>query len=362
LRSAVRQLRDSAPLVDELLSEQRGGNARLETMATTMHLAQQAIETRDRLAEQRANDARLETAHSIQALKGTLDNLNSGIDKTKELSAIVAEYASKLLQARALPLGDEVLARSPFGWLLLPAEDISLVEAMLETGGSLEPGTTAVVQALLEPGDTAVDVGANVGVLALVMARSVASEGRVLAVEPTPRTAGLLRRTCAVAGLEKIIRIEECAAGAKDGVGLLSIGATSGHNSLLPLEKTTGGVEVRLRPIDALLPSGDTPALIKIDVEGSELDVWRGMERLLRETPGVAVIIEFAPGHVRRSGVTIEAWFDTLTAPGFVPWEIDEAMGTIRPLRSSGLEDISSMNLLLLRNPPTRWPRLRVAI
>ena len=125
--------------------------------------------------------------------------LHLSVDKTQELSAIAVEYSSKLLQARAVPLGDEVLARSPFGWLLLPSEDLRLVAAMLETGGSLEPGTAAVVQALLEPNDLAIDVGANVGALSLAMARSVAPHGRVLAIEPTPRTAKLLRRTCALA-------------------------------------------------------------------------------------------------------------------------------------------------------------------
>ena len=217
------------------------------------------------------------------------------------------------------------------------------------------------MQALLEPNDLAIDVGANVGALSLAMARSVAPHGRVLAIEPTPRTAKLLRRTCALAGLEQIIQIEECAVGAKDGTAMLSIGATCGHNSLLPLDKATDSIEVRVRPLDALLPSETRPALVKIDAEGFELEVWRGMERLLREAPDLAVIVEFGPSHLLRSGVTIEAWFEALTAPGFTPWEIDEASGTIRPLRSSGLQDVFSMNLLLLRDLPSRWPRLRIA-
>jgi hypothetical protein len=120
-------------------------------------------------------------------------------------------------------------------------------------------------------------------------------------------------------------------------------------------------VEVLVRPLDALLASGDHPALLKIDAEGFELDIWRGMERLLRETSHLAIIVEFGPAHLLRSGVTIETWFETLIAPGFTPWEIDEVSGTIRPLRSSGLQDVFSINLLLLRDPPSRWPRLRVA-
>jgi FkbM family methyltransferase len=352
-------------------AEQQASNAQLGTMADAIQMLKRTVEglnlSVDKLnlsvnAEQQANNAQLVTmADTIQMLKRTVEGLNLSVDKTQELSTVAVEYSSKLLQTRAVPLGDEVLARSPFGWLLLPSEDLPLVGAMLESGGSLEPGTAAVAQALLEPDDLAIDVGANVGALSLAMARSVAPHGRVLAIEPTPRTAKLLRRTCALAGLEQIIQIEECAVGATNGTAMLAIGATCGHNSLLPLDKATDNIKVRVRPLDALLPSETRPALVKIDAEGFELEVWRGMERLLRETPNLAVIVEFGPSHLLRSGVTIEAWFEALTAPGFTPWEIDEASGTIRPLRSSGLQDVFSMNLLLLRDLPSRWPRLRIA-
>jgi FkbM family methyltransferase len=294
-------------------------------------------------------------------LNREVDGLTLIVKKSQELSALAAEYSSKLLHARSIPLGEEVLARSPFGWLLLPSEDLRLIQAMLETGGLLEPGTVAVTQALLEPDDFAVDVGANVGTLAIAMARSVAPRGRVLAIEPTPRTAKLLQRTCMLTSLEQIIQLEECAVGAKDGTAKLAIGVTSHHNSLLPLDEATNSVEVRVRPLDALVPAGSRPVLVKIDAEGFELEVWRGMQRLLRETPHLAVIVEFGPSHLLRSAVTIEDWFAALTAPGFTPWEIDEASGTIRPLRSSGLQDVFSMNLLLLRDQPSRWPRLRLA-
>ena len=260
-----------------------------------------------------------------------------------------------------MALGDEVLARSPFGWLLLPAEDLRLVAAMLETGGVLEPGTVAVLQALLEPGNFAVDVGAHVGTLTLAMARSVGPTGHVLAIEPTPRSAALLRRTSVLASLDPVIKVEECAAGGAEGRANLAIGVTSGHNSLMPLSEATNSIEVRVRALDALLPAGPRPVLVKIDAEGAELEVWRGMKRLLDEAPDLAVIVEFGPSHLARSGVTIESWLKALTAPGFTPWEIDETTKSIRPLRSSGLAEIFSMNLLLLRRDPSRWSRLRLA-
>jgi FkbM family methyltransferase len=363
-------LRDVLSSQQAINAEQYSINAQIRTMSDALEaLKDTIVQTRDLASPIRTMSDTLEALKDTVAQTrdlalptgGLLEGLTQSVDKTRELSAAAVEYSSTLLQARAVPLGDEVLARSPFGWLLLPSEDLPLIVHMLETRGSPEPGTVAVAQAILEPNDLAIDVGANVGSLAVAMARSVAPHGRVLAIEPTPRTAKLLRRTCAILGLEQIIQVEECAVGAKDGTAKLAIGVTSGHNSLLPLDEATNSVEVLVRPLDALVSSGSRPALVKIDAEGFELEVWRGMERLVRDTPNLAVIVEFGPSHLLRSGVTIETWFELLMAPGFTPWEIDEVSGTIRPLRSSGLQDVFSINLLLLRDSPSRWPRLRIA-
>jgi FkbM family methyltransferase len=285
----------------------------------------------------------------------------------RRISIGVDESRSAQLLRELLARQDEVNARlermatDVQSLQSMPPSDLSMVEMVLEAGGWLKPGTTTVVQALLEPNDFAVDIGANVGALTLAMARSVAPAGRVLAIEPTPRTVALLKQASAMAGLDRIIRVEECAAGKADGKALLSVGDTSRRNSLVPLERA-GGIEVQVRSLDEILPGGELPALVKIDVEGFELEVWRGMERILREAPNLAVIVDLDPDRVRRSDMTIAAWLAILTAPGFTPWEINETSGTIRPLRPSGLQDAGTMNLLLLQHPPSRWPRLRVAV
>jgi FkbM family methyltransferase len=299
---------------------------------------------------------------SQQVISAQLEMLKRGLDRVQYLSAAAVEFSSKGHQTGAVSLGAEVLAYSPFGWLLLPSEDLRLVAIMLETGGLPAPGTVAVIQALLEPNDLAIDVGAHVGAISIAMARSVGPHGRILAIEPTPRSATLLRRTCVLADLERTIQIEQCAIGAEDGTANLALGVTSAHNSLLPRGGATDSVEVQVRSLDSLLPAGSCPALVKIDAEGFELEVWRGMQRILREAPDTAVIVKFGPNDLKQSGLPIEAWFEALTTGGFTPWEIDEGSCTIRPLRSSRLQDVFSMNVLLSRDPPIRWPRLRIAI
>jgi FkbM family methyltransferase len=318
------------------------------------------------MAETAAQQGRLQQAAGqigtdLAGMRAEITAMTQAGEKVAELASAAASGANELLQSRAVPIGAEVLTRTPFGWLLVPAEDTRLVAAMIETGGSLEPGTASVLGAILEPGDLAVDIGGHVGTLALAMARAVGPTGRVLVLEPTPRNADLLRRTAIMTSMEHVIQVEQAAAGAAEGRSTLFFGVTTGHNSLIPIGETPDSVEVDVKPLDALLPPDALPVLIKIDAEGAELEIWRGMSRLIADAPDLAVVVEFGPSHLARQGISIGEWLSTVTDPGFTAWEIEEETGLIRPLRRDGLGEIFSVNLLLLRTSPSRWPRLKVA-
>lgn len=279
--------------------------------------------------------------------------------EAEALSTLI-QRADLILQHRSIQLGTEIAVRTDHGYLLVPLEDEALVLAMIETAGRLEPGTLSVLLSLLQPGDLMLDVGANIGTLCLPAARQVGASGRIIAFEPTPRAASVLRRSLALNALEDRVELLNYAAGETEGVGQLSVSVSTTHSSLVALQEGVEQIEVPVRPLDACVPSGQSVNLVKLDVEGAELQAWRGMSRIISESPDLAVIVEFGPSHLERWGVTITEWLDILCAPGFTPWEIDEANGAIRPLREEGLADIYSINLLLLRQPPSTRPKLRV--
>lgn len=271
------------------------------------------------------------------------------------------DHTTRLLRRNVVPLGRDVAVRTDDGYLLVPVEDERLLVTMAETAGRLEPGTSAVAAALLPEGGLMVDVGAHVGTLCVPAARRLGPGGHVLALEPTPRTAALLRRSLALNGLDDRVTVLECAAGAEEGRAMLGLSPVVAHNSLVPLEEATDRVEVAVRPLDAVVAPGRRVDLVKIDAEGFELQVWRGMRRIVAENPDLAVVVEFGPSHIRRAGGTVSDWLAELRAPGFTPWEIDEAGGALRPLRESGIEDVFSLNLLLLRDAPDRRAGLHLA-
>jgi FkbM family methyltransferase len=339
--------------------EQQGHNTRrqLAELLRTQTMAQsQTLTAIAALQRQLGDPALLPQTVEHPILERVLEHARSAEQAASRALAGV-EY---LMRSRSIALGPEVLCRTSSGWLLVPAEDLRLVAAMAEQGDSLEPGTATVVRAILSPGDLALDVGANIGAISLVMAAAVGPSGQVVAFEPTPRCLDVLRRTLALNGLLDRVEIAPVAVGAESRTARLHLGLTSSHNSLFALAESDQAIEVQVGPLDQLVTPGASPALVKIDVEGAELEVLRGMRQVIARSPDIALIAEFGPSHLVRAGVSSDDWLRAFRAEGFSPWLIDETSGAVRPIPDSGLEGHLSLNLLMLRQPPGRWPRLHV--
>lgn len=314
-------------------------NAHTEIPKLIEHLSAVQVEKLDR------QHALLDANHAVQA-------------QNVQLSTLLMSRADYILQRITISLGRDVLIRTPEGFLLAPVEDPALVAALWESGG-LEPGTIRVLTALLREGDHAIDVGAHIGLTVLPAARRVGPTGRIIAFEPGSRAGELLQQNLALNFLSERVSLYTCAAGEAPGMARLNLGQISGHSSLLALPNSDKGEEVKVRTIDSLVPKGTRVRLAKLDVEGFEPQVWRGMQRLIADNPGLIVLVEFCPNNLRRAGILIEDWLTEFLAPDFTAYEVDEVTGHIRPLRSLvELAAADSLNLLLLRQPPMVFPEL----
>lgn len=156
-----------------------------------------------------------------------------------------------------------------------------------------------LVGPLSMPGRLSIDVGANHGVYAIVMARHAP---RVLVVEPNPELARLLRR-----GLPRRCTVLACALSDRAGVAELAVPVVDGREEtyLASLEAPVGGpvhrYQVELQRLDDCVR--EPVGLLKIDVEGHELAVLSGAERVLRED-GPNLLIEAEERH--RPGAVAE--------------------------------------------------------
>ena len=166
--------------------------------------------------------------------------------------------------------------------------------------GTHERETSDLLGRLARPGQTWVDIGANVGVFTLLLGKRVGAGGRVIAYEPNPRMGDLLLRSIDDNGMGQI-DLRRAAVGAEAGAATLNVPADperapggSGRASLVGLDNVsdTVGVEVPVVRLDDDLPADLDVDGVKIDVEGFELSAFRGMARRLRERPPATILFE----------------------------------------------------------------------
>lgn len=149
------------------------------------------------------------------------------------------------------------------------------------------------ILAALKAGDVAWDIGANQGFYAKIFCEKTGSGGRVFAFEPTPDSfAELCRHTAGYSW----IRNEMVAMGDFDGATQMVVGEAHRRNHLQwnAGESTeANGVQVQVISGDSYrAASGNTPNVVKIDVEGFEEEVLAGMDHLLAAPELRAVFVE----------------------------------------------------------------------
>jgi FkbM family methyltransferase len=161
----------------------------------------------------------------------------------------------------------------------------------------------------LQPGDLFVDAGANVGSYTVLASRVCGA--RTLAIEPVAATVAALRRNVAANRIEPLVRVESVVLGASEGSVGFTIDADT-TNAVAGPGCASAAATLPMRPLDALL-AGETPALLKLDVEGYEAEVLSGARRTLADPGLLAVEAETTDRDVER----------LLAGAGFARWHYD---------------------------------------
>jgi FkbM family methyltransferase len=182
--------------------------------------------------------------------------------------------------------------------------------ANLVAGGRYEPDNTIVLLSYLRPDSVVVDVGANLGFFTLQLARRLRS-GHVHAFEPHPSLGELLGRTVHVNGVRDRVTIHSFCLSDRDGPikmyfpqGHLGGGRiVPGKTSESAQHRQEAFMDSERKTLDGVLPAGTAVDLVKIDVEGHELSVLRGMRRVIDDSPHMVLLLEklmSRPGYEER--------------------------------------------------------------
>ena len=246
----------------------------------------------------------------------------------------------------------------PEGTLFLDPFDPVISGAL--TLGVFEAYETETFRTFLKPGMTVVDIGANIGYYTLLAAKGVGSQGCVYAFEPEPTSHSFLERNMRANGCENV-SLFTIAISNKKGEILLHISKTNkGNHSIIDLpnrsKEFTSSVKVRTKTLDDVCLSEKIPNidLIKIDVEGAEGHVLKGMQKTLAQL-NLTMFLEFFPENLRQAGNDPVEVLTFLTSHGFVVSNMNSQKRAIEPIsdHSAFVHSFSKKsytNLLCVKN------------
>lgn len=190
--------------------------------------------------------------------------------------------------------------------------------------GIWEPHVAECIKRHLRPGDLAVDIGANIGVCTVAMARAVGPGGRVESFEPAGRTYEQLKKSIALNQLNNV-SAHQLAVSNETGKLTLKIPRdVSGNASAF---ERPGSTDVDIETVqvvkldDFLAQSSSKPVrLMKVDAEGSELVALQGAKKIIQRDKPV-LIIEVNP--------------ETSAAAGWSNADLNELLEEVGPYRTS---------------------------
>lgn len=233
------------------------------------------------------------------------------LERQAEFDRMLAEPPTKIVTAE--------------GWTVLSGDSPEGHSGFVIRDGKMEVDPSGspqeFIRPYLKPGSIAIDVGAHIGNFTVPMARALGPTGAVIAFEPFPQVFDCLEANVRKAASEdvdfaRVVRIQK-AVGATNGKTKLYCNPSNvaGASLLGNLFGDANGMPVEVVTLDSL-PLDKQISFIKIDVEGGELDVLKGAEKLLlKQHP--ALFIETQPSAFVAAGITEEDFCAYLRQLGY---------------------------------------------
>jgi FkbM family methyltransferase len=177
------------------------------------------------------------------------------------------------------------------------SQDMSLTPHLC-LNGYWESWITQTMIRSLKKGFYCLDIGANCGYYSLIMADIVAESGQMVAVEANPRLATLVERSLVVNGFRKNSKVLQKAVSDTNGKKVNLVVPEGGYLGDATISRPADQpgdsiVEVETVTIDELTQDWPRVDLIKIDAEGAEEAIWRGMQQTIKKHKDIIIIMEF---------------------------------------------------------------------
>jgi FkbM family methyltransferase len=214
-----------------------------------------------------------------------------------------------------------------------------------------EAGPIDRLRAFVPAGSLVIDVGANVGFFTLRFADWVGSDGGVIAIEPDELNFDSLISALGRANLRDRVQAVKAVAASEAGTTFLELNPL--HPADHKLSRVGVGVPVTAVTLDNLIQHKGKlrPALVKIDVQGAEMLVLRGMTDIL-DVAGPALFVELSEQGLEKFETSVTAILDLLEAKGYAPHWLTKAghRAVNRPEIHAAIAEADYVDVLFLKS------------
>ena len=266
--------------------------------------------------------------------------------------------------------GKQFLARTVFRWIparigdnriyMNPANTMSLFSYLFDV---YEWREVQLIRRLVKAGDTALDIGANIGYYSLKLSQVVEPRGTVHAFEPDPTNLEILRRNIGLNSLSNVKVHGFALANFEGPAWLYRSKQNTGDYALSPRSGPAEvPVQVICRRLDSLSEEiSEPPSILKIDVQGFEPAVLEGAQRSLNEwQPRPSLLVEFEPASLTGAGFSPQVFLDSLTKLDYRVGKVSQNLVTpIRPEEHSGYRAWAGDSSNLIAIPEESRDRFR---
>ncbi len=187
--------------------------------------------------------------------------------------------------------------------------------------GIYETDETKLIKSLLRPGSIFIDGGANIGYFTVIAAAIVGNTGKVYSFEPVPWLNDILSSNIAINHFSNVV-ISNVALSSFSGITDLyvsEVGAINGAASMASSPRRQARISVETISLDEYLRNlgADHVDLIKLDIEGAEVQALKGAYELLSRPDAPALIVEVNPFLLQRLNIPIEMIEHIITGYGY---------------------------------------------
>jgi FkbM family methyltransferase len=207
-----------------------------------------------------------------------------------------------------------------------------IIAKRLYLGIPWEQDLQELLAAMSLRGGVCLDIGANIGVHSLLMSELVGPAGRVYAFEPERRNFALLEANLKLNG---VTNVTAAATALGDSVGMCRLAVSPnnfGDHRVASSTEGRGG-DVPITTVDAAMATVPDGAVrfVKVDVQGYEHHILRGMCATLERNPDLILALEVFPQALRAAGSSAQEVMERLRDIGMVGWEFLPRLQPVQP-------------------------------